>query len=78
MNEPFESEFFNTLDRVTKDPVSFNGMLEYSMKHKPKEWIEIVRLLMELSERNYSNASTLGAKLEYMIDDYASYMDSGH
>lgn len=76
MDDLDESEFFNALDRVTKNPVSFSGMLEYFMNHKPEQWLKVVGLLMELSRRNYSNAQDLGTELEHMIDEYAEFMDS--
>ncbi|MEQ1484394.1 hypothetical protein [Methyloglobulus sp.] len=76
MDYPDENEFFNTLERVSKYPASFSGMLEHFMIHKPEQWMEVVSSLMELSKRNYSNVQVLGEKLECMIDDYAEFMDS--
>lgn len=78
MNDPLNTEFFNTLERVNTNPSSFSGMLEYFQVKKPEQWMSVVKLLMEISKRNYSssNVGNLGLKLEEMIDDYAKYMDS--
>ena len=78
MNDPFDTEFFNALERVSTNPHSFSGMLEYFLVNKPGQWISLVETLMEISKRNYSssNVGTLGLKLEEMINDYAKYMDS--
>lgn len=76
MEDPFENEYFSALDRVSKNPESFSGMLEYFQRHKPEQWLDLVRSLMEISKREYSSAQALGNKLEYMIDDYAEYMQS--
>lgn len=76
MNDPLDTEFFNTLKRVGTDPSSFSGMLEYFQVKKPEQWISVVESLMEISNRKYSNVASLGFKLEEMIDDYAIYMSS--
>lgn len=76
MENPFEGEFFSALDRVSKNPESFTGMLEYFQRNKPDQWLDLVKSLMEISKRNYPHAPVLGNKLEYMIDDYAEFMGS--
>lgn len=76
MDDPFEGELFNTLDRLSKSPESFSGMLEYFQRNKPDQWLDLVRTLMQISKRDYSKAAALGNKLEYMIDDYAEFMNS--
>jgi hypothetical protein len=53
-----------------------SGMLEYFQRNRPDQWLDIVKSLMEISKRNYSHAQSLGAKLEYMIDDNAEFMGS--
>jgi hypothetical protein len=76
MDDTLNSEFFNTLDRVTTSTTSFSGMLEYFQAQKPEQWKPFVESLMKISKRDYSNVGVLGLMLEEMIDDYASYMAS--
>ncbi len=76
MDDPFEGELFSTLDRLSKSPESFSGMLEYFQRNKPDKWLDVVRILMQFSKRDYSKSKELGNKLESMIDVYAEFMNS--
>lgn len=76
MSDPFDTEFFNAIDRLSTNPASFSGMLEYFRANRPDQWLSVVGLLMEISKRDFTNVRLLGLKLEEMVDDYAKYMDS--
>ena len=74
MEDPFEGPFFKAIERVSSSPASFSGMIEFYMQNHPKRWLEIVKYLMEFSQRNLSSAQSLGMELEIMIDQYARHM----
>ena len=53
MRDPLDTDFFNAINRVSKNADGFGSMLDHFRHNKPEEWKLVIEHLMAISRREF-------------------------